>query len=278
MQPTFTEIKSAARSSLKKRWPEAFAAVALLIAVVLLDMLSQNVLMTIFKVEAVWSFFAPTTLPRYNIAASVCISVFSAAFELFITLPLIFGIMRWFWLITGGSDKPSSTVFCFFSSTKDYGKAVAVSLKLFFRLIIGIIICFLPFAAAKLVTEPEIFDLFDAAMPLWLSGMGPVVRMIEALCFILFALWALRYGLFYAVMFTDPDAPSKSILKGSKRLIKGKKLRFIGFTLSFIGWILLGILIIPLFFVIPYIMSSYAVYGREEYRFFKRNAPINAAE
>lgn len=269
MQPTFTEIKSAAKSALKRRWPEAITAVTLLIAVILLDMLCQSVLMTVFKVETVWSLITPTTLPKYSIVASICISIFSAAFELFITLPLVLGIMRWFWLITGGSDKTLSEIFHLFSDSAEYGKTVALSLKLFLRLIIGIALCFAPFAVARLATNPEIFDLLDTAMPLWLSGMGPVVRMIEALCFILFALWSLRYGLFYAVMFSEPQASSGGIIKGSRALVKGKKLRFTGFTVSFAGWFLLGLLVLPLFFVIPYVMASYSVYGREEIRRIK---------
>ena len=81
MQPNFYEIKAVAKKNLKTRWPEAIAAVGILIAVSCFDALFQAILMTIFKVDAVWTPFSPTELPSYSIAAGVAITVFSAIYN-----------------------------------------------------------------------------------------------------------------------------------------------------------------------------------------------------
>ena len=101
MRPTFGDIKTTALSSLKGRWSEAIAASMILVAVSLLNSFLQTILMQVFKVDAIWTFYSPMELPEYNTVASICISLFSALFSLLIVFPLFFGVLRWFWMITG---------------------------------------------------------------------------------------------------------------------------------------------------------------------------------
>lgn len=266
MQPTFTEIKKAALSALKNRWPEAIFAVTIFLSVALLDTLMQFVLMSIFKVDAVWSPFTPTTIPFYNIIASVCITVFSAVFSLTVCFPLLFGVMRWFWQVTGGANPTLNEIFVFFSEGKLFKKAVLISIGLFLRLALATIISFLPAIICNILLTPDLYNELGFSMPLWLEGLHPLIDIVKLLGFTAFIFFVSRYVLFYAVMFLEPTLSAHKTMLKAKQLSAGKTARFLGFVLSFFGWGLLCLFIVPILFVLPFFLSSLSVYGREEYR------------
>ena len=266
MQPTYTEIKKASLSALKNRWPEAIVASATIVSVALLDTLMQLILMSIFKVDAVWSPFSPTIIPIYNIIASICITIFSAIFSFAVAFPLFFGIMRWFWLITGGSNPSLKEMFVFFSESKLFGKSVLISIGLFLRLIIASVVCFLPCVICRILITPEFYNALGYAMPIWLESLHPLVDILRMIGIIIFVLWTTRYILFYTVLFSEPNLSAHKTLVATKKITNGGIIRFIGFAFSFIGWGLLCLFMVPLIFVIPYLLSAFSIYGREEYR------------
>lgn len=271
MQPNFYEIKAVAKKNLKTRWPEAIAAVGILIAVACLDALFQSVLMTIFKVDAVWTPFSPTELPSYSIAAGVAITVFSAIYNLAVVFPLSFGVLRWFWNISSASNHSLEEIFYYFSNTKELIKAIKISLGIFIRMVLGAVLCFLPGIILHYLTIPDIYNALGFAMPFWLEALNPLVSVFETLGLLLFALWVMRYSLFFVVLFSEPELSALDTIKKGARLSGGQALRLFGFLCSFFGWLLLCLLVVPIIFVAPYIFASFAVYGREEYRARKEN-------
>ncbi len=270
MQPTFQEIKSAARTALKHRWSEAIAATMLLLSVILLNTVMQLVLMNILKVDEVWTPFTPTTVPGHNQIAAAGLTLFSAVFTLFVVFPLSFGVMRWFWLISGGSNVKLSELFCYFSSTKLFFKTVRLSLALFFRLVFGVVICYLPFTLISVITNPQVYEMFGWAFKKHVSGLVAIAPTLRFLGTISFFFWISTYILFFAVMFTESDWSVRSIIRRTTHISKGNRLRFIGFIFSFFGWLLLCLFVFPLPFVLPYILASTAVYGREVLRFARQ--------
>lgn len=266
MQPNFYEIKAVAKKNLKNRWPEAIAAVAILITVACLDTLFQSVLMTIFKVDAVWTPFSPTNIPSYSIAAGVAITIFSAIYNLVVLFPLSFGVLRWFWNISSAKSHSLSEIFYYFSSTKQFFKAIGIALGLFIRMILGAIVCFLPGIILHYLTVPDIYNALGFGMPFWLESLNPLVSVFETLGILLFVFWVLRYSLFYVILFSEPELSAMKTIKKGADLSGGQALRLFGFLVSFSGWLALCLLVIPIIFVAPYIFASFAVYGREEYR------------
>lgn len=268
MRPTFGKIKSCAANALKGRWAEAVIASASLVSVSLLNSFLQAILMRIFKVDAIWTFYSPTALPQYNTTASVCISLFSALFSLLIVFPFFFGILRWFWLIGGGQDVQLDSIFYYFSKPKLFLGALAVAFGLLWRVTVGAILCFLPFFAAEALSSPVVYARFGFTMPIWLSGMYSVKNAVMLFCFWLFILWILRYSLFYAAAFDNPDMPVNRIFMRSAEMTRGALFRFFAFVLSFIGWYFISLLILPLIFIVPYLLMSFSVYGRCECSYY----------
>lgn len=267
MQPTFTEVKKAALSSLKCRWPEAIIASAAFLSVSLLNTLIQIILMSMLKVDAVWSPFSPTSIPVHNIIASVGITVFSAVFSLAVSFPLFFGVMRWFWEVTGGKNPSLKEIFVFFSTGRLFRKSVFLSFGLFVRLVIAAIVCLLPCVACQILINPLFYNHFGYAMPVWLESLHPLVGILRMMGIVAFVFWIVRYALFYTALFLHPDISAHRTIVMSKKLCEDNTVRFIGFALSFFGWGILCILVLPIMFVFPYVLASLSVYGREEYRF-----------
>ena len=264
MSSTFGSIKSSALSSLKGRWCEAIAASMALVSVSLLNSFLQAILMGIFKVDAIWTFYSPTVLPQYNTIASVLISVFSSLFSLMIVFPLFFGVLRWFWMVAGGEKAPLDAIFYYFSSGRQFARALAVAFAVLWRIALGAVICFLPLIIANIISSPAMYSAFGLAMPIWLSGVYPLKVVVRLFCICFFALWILRYSLFYAAALAAPGIPVRSMFARSVAMTKGRPLRFLAFSLSFIGWYFLCILVLPLIFVLPYLLASFSVYGHAE--------------
>ncbi len=266
MQPTFAEIKYAAKASMKHRWAEGIAVSFVFAATALLDILMQYMLMVIFKVTNVWSPFTPTDLPLYSVVASVGITVFSALFSLCVMFPLIFGVMRWFWMVTGGSDPDVGEIFHFFSEPKKFFKSFKISIGIYLRLVIGTVVCFLPYILMSIFTQPDIYNELGFDMPIVMESLNSVVGILEFLGFAALVLWVSSFALFYSVLFYEPDLSAHKTIKKATKMSRGLRFNFVTFVLSFFGWFILSFFILPLLFVAPYFLSSLAVYGREAYR------------
>ena len=266
MQPTFSEIKKAARGALKHRWPEAIIVSVVLIATLMLNTFMQLMLMSIFKVKEVWTPFTPTDLPLYSQFASVGITLFSAVFSFLVIFPLTFGVMRWFWSVTGGSSVGVGDIFYYFSCPKIFFKTLGLSIRLYIMLVIGAIVCFLPYILVGIATSPYLYDSLGVSMPIFMNGLLPLVSFFKLFGFLAFLMWISMYLLCYTVIFAEPEISSCKIIRRTVKITKGFRFNTVGFFFSFFGWILLSLLAVPLIFTVPYLLASFAVYGREVYR------------
>lgn len=269
MQPTFSELKKAAKSALKKHWIEAITICMLVLAVIFTDVCFQYTLMSVFTVDAVWSLMMPFALPDNGTVASMLISVFSSAYWLCVIMPLSLGALRWFWKITGGSDVGIKEAFYFFSSGKEFRRSLLLSVSVFLRLVLAAFIAYLPGMVAGMLSEPDVYAMAGLAMPLGLIGLSAVRNVLDLIGTVALLIWALRYVLFFPVFFEEPEMSVGEVLKGSVSLTAGGKIRFIAFSLSFILLYLACIFVVPAVFIIPFFFASLCIYGREEYRFYK---------
>lgn len=267
MQPTFTDIKKAGKLALKNRWPEAILVSMILVGVLVLDTVMQYVLMSILKVDAVWTPIVTETVTLLEVLVSCGITGFSAFFGLLVIFPLVIGILRWFWFVTGAKDVQIVEVFYYFSNTRVFFKTIRIAFSVIWRIIVAAIVSFLPSVICNQLLRPEIYNYFGFAMPIWLSGLFPIVSLLIIFGFVSFVLWVARYVLVYTVIFNEPQLSAKQTIKKAACISHGQRFRLIGFVLSFAGWVALSFLVLPLLFVVPFAFASFCVYGREECRF-----------
>lgn len=73
------------------------------------------------------------------------------------------------------------------------------------------------------------------------------------------------YAMVPFILVTEPELNIVDTLRKSRKMMKGHKFDFFYLQLSFIGWILLGIftLGIGLFWIIPYVTTSYAAFWQD---------------
>ncbi len=70
-----------------------------------------------------------------------------------------------------------------------------------------------------------------------------------------------RYSMCNFVIFAEPRIDAIKVIEKSIDLIENNTVRFAFYNLSFIGWILSCVLVIPVFYVLPYIkMAKYSFY------------------
>ncbi len=274
MQLGSTEIKVCAKQALKNHWPEAIAVSMTMVALSLLDVILQAILTTVFRVDTVWSVLEPTALPKYSVVAGAGITVFSSLYGLLLYTPFVFGVLRWFWMLIQGKNCAIGDVFYYFSSGKRFLKVVSVSFFLLLRVILGAIVCFLPYALCSLLTTPELYNAFGYSMPVIISGIFPLEYFFELAGSFLFLFWCSRYALFFVALFEQPELSANSMISYSVKLTKGKLFKLVGFVASFIGWFLLCILVLPMLFVVPFALASFAIYAREELRFYNFSASM----
>lgn len=269
MQPEYAEIKKFAKLALKSHWPEAIAISMTVVALSLLDVILQAILTTVFRVDTVWSVFEPTSFPKYSVAEGVGITAFSVLYGLLLFTPFTLGALRWFWMLAHGKDCSVRDVFYYFSSSRFFLKTVALSFLLFLRVVLGAVVCFLPYALLNVVITPELYNAFGVSMPVVISGIFPLVQFFKLAGGLLFVFWCFRYSLFFVALFNQPQMSANAMISYSVKITKGKLFRLTGFAVSFIGWLVLCILVLPLLFVVPFFMASLVIFAREEQRFFE---------
>lgn len=243
-------VKSNAKTALRNKWPEAIGIGAILLAVLCLYMVLINLIS--FPVSII---FNKATMLFIIIAFMV------VSFQCF-TMPLLYGVLRWFWFTTADFDVPIGEIFCYFSSGKEYLKATSLSFRIFMRSTGILIVCFLPSFIIVAISSPTTYAMFNAAMPYWASSVWALGNTLTFFGVIMSFILLLRYFAAPILMINDPSITPHEALDLSVIITKNANGKTFSFVISFAGWYLLSLLYLPIIFTLPYFLASYAVYCR----------------
>ena len=250
MQPTYTEIKHAGLSALKHRWAEALAISSFLFATCLLNVLMQSFFVLITRVDAGWNIVQLLTDFSYNSLIGLVVTLISAAFSLLIEIPLVIGVVRWFWLVTGGGNPSFSEIFFYFSSFSINLRSIKCAVGLFWRILLALIVCFVPYTIFVSLTTPLLYNSLGFHMPLWLDGIYVLKDIVFFFGMLVFFMICARFLLFFAPMISEPQLSVHQCFRNAAAVSKGKSLHIVCFVLSFFGWGLLCLFVFPLLFVV----------------------------
>ena len=104
---------------------------------------------------------------------------------------------------------------------------------------------------------------YDGELPAPVAGLGIILLIVWGIAVVIFSVAiSLRYFLAPYILAENPQMKSREAVKQSVKYMKGHKGDVFVFGLSFIGWILLCVFFIPMFYVIPYMNASHAMYAR----------------
>ena len=259
-------IKMNAKRALAGAWGSAIGV----IVITMLPSIMINILETVIRtVSGVPEFVDYAATPSIafddmaNVAmVSTLISLLISLLIFFVMTPLQQGCARWFYRRTGGEQEPVSGVFFYFETAKSYFRSLGLYFQIGLRIFVWMLLPALPMAATI------VFIMFYKRQ---LGGNLP--NAVFAVVVILMVIWAvllvilsimisLRYFLAPYLLAEHPEQKAGQCIKNGVHLVKGHKAELFGFMLSFFGWALLCVLIVPIFYVLPYMHSSYAVYAR----------------
>ncbi len=183
------------------------------------------------------------------------------AFAVFI-IPLTLGVIYFTVRLIFGQNTEPVLIFKYFSSRKDFKRALNFSFLLIGNALFVGFLLFLPAFFADLIADGRLFKLFGAQIPLWASGLSTVSDFLKVVAVVSLFAVMLKYYLAPFLLVADENMDPGETLHISKIISSVTKKDFIRLTLSFIWYILACIFVIPDIFIFPYFSVSYCVHCR----------------
>ena len=189
-------------------------------------------------------------------------TVLFAALLIFLFFPLFIGAVRYFRTIVFEAPATAEDMFVFFSSFEAYKRAFGLTVGMVFRTLLFSFFSFIPYAALKLAASSFVYDLFGVSAPLWSANLSVPSSFMLALGAVLSAWFSLRLYLAPFLLACDDEMTAAEALHMSWTISRRSLSGYIILILSLIGYILLGVLILPLFFTLPYFLCCYTVHAK----------------
>lgn len=259
-------IKQNAKLSLAGCWGAAIAVLVInVLPVILIDVI-EYAIRTVTGIAQYMDYAATSSVAFDDMAnvslISTLITVLMTILIFIIVSPLSQGNRRWFYRRTGGEQEPVSTVFHSFETSKQYFRTLGLYFQIGLRMFLWLLLISVPMIVLG------IFAIFYQGF----AG-GEITKTASAIFMILTVVWtilvlivsviiSLRYFLAPYVLAEHPEQKASQCIKDGVQMMKGHKAKLFVFMLSFIGWELLCVFIIPIFYVLPYMNASYAMYAR----------------
>lgn len=240
--PTNEAVKSTAKASLKKLWPECIAVSIILGVNAVLSSCIQSI------IAIVWS--------------STVATVFSIVYFLFVTIPLLMGVAFWLWRVTVLSDSHIFEIFFPFSTRFVYARVISFVFAAALRLLIALVLFMLPFVLVKLASSPEIYEIFGGQMPTWTANFWIFENFFKFIGLAAFAFFASRFYLAPLLFLIGGDITPAEAIFMSRRIGAVSYSAFLQLILSFVGWAALSLLIIPAIYTLPYFIMCVTVHCR----------------
>lgn len=236
-------IRSNARIALKgKMLSFAAAAVLLLFAVLIGSFVSD-----------IFSMISGYNVPGMFIGAAFCV---------FIAVPLLLGVLRYFWRSLFECEDRLTVLFCYFSSRALYWRAVQTALYLVLYTAGWGIVCLLPAGAAQLLLSPEFYAAIHASMPDFTANLWIVYDCLATIGVVWLLFMLLRYYLVPFLIVADEQMEIAEAVHMSRLISRRTAFDYVSLIFSFAGWILLSLTAVPLIFTVPYFIMAYLVHAR----------------
>ncbi len=242
MFPSTVSIKKTAKSCLSQNY-----SVTLVSCLFLLFFEVLKISLSVFVGEYTDSFIS---------------ALLNSFLTLFIGFPLFLGLVRYFSRFADGVTDYPTEVFFYFSSKKNYFKAIKFTVKLLIRLILSALLISLPALILKLFSEPYVYDYLNMPIPLWTPIFSTISGFLFILAAVVFVAVNLKYYLsFYIFVSCDYNQPIK-ILNFSSIIARRTQTDFIYLLFSMFLYIVLSLFFLPLIFILPFILTVYIIHSK----------------
>lgn len=209
----------------------------------------------------------------------LAVSLLFSVMILLVLIPLQLGCTHWYFQLVQGNPQPVSNIFYFFEDFKRYRRSLWLYINQGFRrgfwaavfhcipagLLSGIFFLAVQHRDA-VQTTPQLG---------WLLVMGMLLMsLVFFLVILLYAAYMNKYFLADYLVVSDDEIKPGDAIKRSIEYTKGYRFNLLWFILSFIGWLLLASILPTLFYSVPYLNASMALYALYLMETKKREQPV----
>ena len=261
-------IRRNARAMLRQNWSKAVAlTVAVTAAALLISLLESGLsaLLGIYGVPSMLYIYRGNLSMLFpeRILPSLLLSAGLWLLEAALLYPLMRGISEWdFHLTYGGREDNMRDVFGPLRSGRNFFRAVWLYLNMSVRSSFYMAVLLLPGGAMILTSM-----FFTQGNPSSLDRIMAIMGLAIGVCLVALGLitgyiFTRRYQLAPYLIADNDSLTAGQALKLSVQATKGFKTGYAWFQFGFVGWGLLSVLMLPLFYTVPYFWGSNALYAR----------------
>ena len=198
----------------------------------------------------------------YHSAGTVCYFAAFILLSVFILDPLFIGTLRYFWRMLFGVKDSVSSVFNYFSSRSDYLRALKLTVGMFVRFGLTVVVLNIPYYLVQLVSSSWFYDWFDMARPIWTANLQPLAMILRIVASVGVFFTMIRYYAAPMLFVADDNINVAEAFHTSSVISKVGAIDFVYLCFSFLGWIILSVFVFPLMFTFPYMITAYLVHTR----------------
>lgn len=252
------KIKIQANKALTGNWPAATGAVFLALCLILFITIPGDIVFIIIEelIYKLAEIFEPASLLVDNIYLIYAMFVPVASFiPLFLISPLLTGVLKYFYSLAKNSDADFSEVFSYFG--KKYPRVLSLNLSVFLRCFFRIFLPLVPYYVNHAIMDAITYS--KESLAFWdIMWYAVSYALLLVGIFVAVAL-STKYFLSFFLFFEDESLGNREIATLSKKSMKSFGKNIFKLSLSMSPWIIICITVIPLIFVLPYILTSVSI-------------------
>ena len=237
-------VRAQARDALKNQWPTAVIAfVIALIPLYLIDGLCTAIVCMITSLitdEALQKIAADLILYPVMLVMGLLLS------------PLFNGMIRLFYR-NGTEGRLNIRDLIYFFNKDRYGRALRFNLSFALRMIIPVILFFLPAMIYQVICQHFESDFLNSVIYIDCSFI------LYALSVMLVVLYSLKYFFAFTIFAEDQEQSAGEIFRLSKRINYQFSGSAVKLLFSYTPWILLCMTILPILYVGPYLIQGLCI-------------------
>ncbi len=251
--PGNTAVKSTARVSLKKFWPQAIACIMVLAATVFIAVYFCFINQIVLKENAY----------LLNIPILIIYS-FSAV------IPILFGVLRFFWRSTAGTVDSLLSLFYYYGDRRIFLRLIGFSVTFIIKNVLVAAVTFLPYIITR-ITSLLPHKIFPESFSLQLDIISGVLFLIGA---VFFVLATLKYYPAPMLFVGCEDKHWTEVFYIAKHVSRYTSGPFVILAVGFIGWMLLSLLGVTVVFTLPYMFAAYSVHCRYAFNYYNHSIKL----
>ncbi len=245
MFPESRVIKKDALAALKDNWGTVIAV-------------NMMVVFFIFALLFIGDAIGRIIMPSF---VNIIICFFGALVLIMVCIPVLLGIIRFFWHLYNESRTDINDVFAYFSSRKMYFRAFNLTLQLLSKILLVALVMYLPSIIVWLASSQFVRSMFSAT-PIWMANLWIIADFLQSIGFVLTVMVTLKYYLAPFIFVINDTVEPIEVLHLSGKAARLSVWNFLGLICTTFGWLLLTLLFVPAFFTIPYLGMCYVVHSR----------------